>query len=536
VERIVTRFFCALAFAAVLAVVAAPVAGFVVYAVLAGDVQAARDQMPGASALLERAGMTALVAAAAGMGALAAGVPAALLVERTGAWRGRSAARVLMLLPLAIPPYLHAVAWIGAFGGGGAASGWLFSPLGTSLVLASALWPCAAWAAGAGLRSVDPRLEAAARLAAGPWAALRRVTLPLAARHAVSGALLAALLASAEVGVPAIFGTPTLAAEIYLPFSAFRNPAPALPLAVVLLTVQAALAAAALAPFRAPRGETAMAGASALLPAGKRTLLLLIPAAAGIAMGLILPVAALVRGLGSPAAMARAWEDGASDLGRTLGLAAAGAAAATALALAARLAFGVKAGSRDFRRPGMGLLRGAVAAPAFAAFALPGAVVGIGLIFLYNRPGLPGAVYGSAAIIALAYAARCFWIPWAGLGAAMGTQGTRGVEAARVAGLPAWRVAMGVRLPALRGEIAGFGALAFLFCFGELGSVLVVYPPGVDVLPRRIFDLIHYGYDAGVAGLSLLAAGTAVAAAAFGAWAAETATKARRHQGRTKNC
>lgn len=544
------RATAAVSLAAIAWMVVFPLAAFVAYGFAAGMEPGAgaklARQLPPAGALLAHVGMTLGIGLAAGAGALAIGLPTALLLERTGAWRGRGLARALTLVPLAVPPYLHAVAWIGLFGGiggvgggeGGGGAGmavfgsgaaWLFSPWGTILVLVSALWPCVAWAAAAGLRSLDPRQEEVARLAAGPWGALRRVTLPLTARHAAAGALFAAVLATAETGVPALFGTPTLAADVYTGFSTYYNPFTALVLSAGLLAIQGVAAAAAFATFRTPHGEPPATRDTPALLGGLRGLPLLVPAAAGLAAGLAVPLVSFAAGLaprtgGGPApltAFARAWEAGAGDLGRTLGLALAGAAAATLLALAARLALS-RGGESSRPAPpvegGLGALGFLISGSAFAAFALPGAAVGIGMIFLYNREGLPGAVYGSAAIVALAYTARCFFIPWAGLGIAMAAQGGKGVEAARVAGLPWWRTTAGVRVPAMRAEIGGFFVLAFLFCFGELGSVLLVHPPGVDVFPWRIFDLVHYGYDATVAALGLMAVGTVVATVGIASW------------------
>jgi iron(III) transport system permease protein len=516
-----------LGLAAVALLVALPLAAFVLYGLAGGGV-GAPPPLPGAAVVASRLGLTLLVGAAVGAGALALGIPVALLLERTGRWRGRRLARALVLAPLVVPPYLHAIAWLGLVAGpaaagadalapgpsavapmAGAGASWIFSPLGTILVLVAALWPCAAWAAAAGLRAVDPGAEEAALLAAGRGAALRRVTLPLAARHAAAGALLAAVLAMAETGVPAIFGTPTLAAEVYARFAAFYDAGGALVLALVQ-AAPAALAAAAAARLL-PAGP-ALAGAAGPRPAGAPTLVagaglaaLLVPAAAGLGAGLLLPLGSLAASLG-PApfgALAGAWSSGAGDLARTLALAGAGAAVATGLALALRLALGLDRGLRPARL--------AAGAAAFSGFALPGAAVGIGLIAAYNRPGLPGLVYGSAAVVVLAYVARALWIPWTGLGAGLRALGPGPSEAARLAGLPWWRTALGVQAPALRAETAAFFALAFLFCYGELGSVLLVHPPGVDVLPWRLFDLVHYSYDSTVAALGLMSVAASVA-------------------------
>ena len=56
----------------------------------------------------------------------------------------------------------------------------------------------------------------------------------------------------------------------------------------------------------------------------------------------------------------------------------------------------------------------------------------------------------------------------------------------------------------LRDGLAAAFVIVFILTMGELGVTLLVVPPGVETLPVRIYNLMHYGADAAVAALSLI--------------------------------
>ncbi|HEX2755863.1 MAG TPA: ABC transporter permease subunit, partial [Candidatus Limnocylindrales bacterium] len=119
--------------------------------------------------------------------AVIGGTVVALATER-GGLPGRSWLRAGILLPLLCPPFVTAFGWTRAYGPRGLADQiagievpGLYGPLGIVLVLAVSAMPLA-WliVAGALASRVEPDVERAARAAgAGPWTAIRTVTLPL---------------------------------------------------------------------------------------------------------------------------------------------------------------------------------------------------------------------------------------------------------------------------------------------------------------------------------------------------------------------
>src|SRR5215218_9388870 len=129
-------------------------------------------------------------------GACAAGVPLGIVLGRTDLHL-RYTFAIVFTIPLAIPPYISAVAWTDILGRE-VMSGFA----GCVAVLVPALMPIVLLSTISIVRGVDPALEEAARLACGWREVLRRITLPLVLRDIVFAVALVFLLSIGEFGVP----------------------------------------------------------------------------------------------------------------------------------------------------------------------------------------------------------------------------------------------------------------------------------------------------------------------------------------------
>ena len=136
-------------------------------------------------------------------------------------------------------------------------------------------------------------------------------------------------------------------------------------------------------------------------------------------------------------------------------------------------------------------------------FAVPGTVFGVALILLWNRPALT-AVYASAGIILIGYAAH--YTPLAALAIRVSLRAiSAGVEdAARVAGVPWTRMMRGVLLPLLAPAAGTAWALTFVFCLRDLDLVMTLHPPGFETLPTRLYTLMANSADAVTAALAIV--------------------------------
>jgi iron(III) transport system permease protein len=137
-------------------------------------------------------------------------------------------------------------------------------------------------------------------------------------------------------------------------------------------------------------------------------------------------------------------------------------------------------------------------------FAVPSTIVGVGLIGLWNRPGLPGAVYGTDFMFLLGYLAR--FVPIAALALAASTRyvPVSHEEAAAVSGAGWIRTMWRILLPQIRLALAASWVIVFVLAFGELGVSVLVAPPGEATLPIRIYTIIANTPASHLAVLALL--------------------------------
>jgi molybdate transport system permease protein len=157
------------------------------------------------------------------------GIALGLLVARYHG-PGRGALDTVLSLPLVLPPTAVGIGLLELFGGRSPVGRWLaahgievvFTWRGVLLATAVISFPLLLRSAATAFAEVDPRLVGLARtLGAGPAGAFLRVTLPLAWRGVLAGAVLAFARALGEFGATVIVAgnipgrTQTLALAIF---------------------------------------------------------------------------------------------------------------------------------------------------------------------------------------------------------------------------------------------------------------------------------------------------------------------------------
>jgi len=144
---------------------------------------------------------------------------------------------------------------------------------------------------------------------------------------------------------------------------------------------------------------------------------------------------------------------------------------------------------------------------ALAALFIPGAVLGIGLVRLFNHPGISGYIYNSPIILFIGQALRFFplamLIQWVFLKAIPRIYDDMVV----VDGLSVRQAITHIHFPICIRPLSGCWLIGFLWCIGELDTSIIVCPPGLTTLPVRIFTMMHYGIYGEVAVACLVLGG-----------------------------
>ncbi|WP_225334204.1 ABC transporter permease [Halomicrobium urmianum] len=453
----------------------------------------------------------ALVAGVTGA-SVVLGVPLAILTVQTDLpfrrfWTVTSA------LPLVIPSYIGAFAFVSAFGPHGLLAdliGVELPPIyglhGTVFVLTLFTYPYVFLTTRAALLSFDGTVvEAARSLNHTRWEAFKRVTLPQITPGIAAGALLVALYALSDFGTPAIMKYDVFTRMIYNEFRGSR-----LDYAAVLSFLLLAMALAVLAvESRINAGrDGAYVSRGARRPGeiklGKWKAPALLFCALVATLCLLLPVGILllwlVRGGEGYAAggftfeMVYAWN--------SVSL----AAAAAAVCAVAALPLAYLSARSDSR---IGSLPDRMS---YVGYAVPGVVLGLALVYLGLR--YVPFLYQSVVLLGFAYVVR--FLPQA-----VGTTKSSllqvdpsYVEAARSLGYPPLSAFRRVVLPLVAPGIVAGGALVFLTTMKELPATLMLRPTGFETFVTYIWlvrDAGYYGQAAvpalvlvAVSGLSML--------------------------------
>jgi len=399
------------------------------------------------------------------------GVGLAVLATRTNV-PGRRLLAVTAALPLAIPSYVAAFAWISAFP---SVSGFA----GTVLVLTACCYPYVYLPVAAAMRRIDPAVEEVARsLGRSPWNTFWSVTARQLRPAAASGALLVALYALSDFGAPSLLRFDAFTRVIHASYrSSFdRTPAAVLSLLLVAITVAITVAEA-----RTRRGSerARVGGGVARRPHTVGLGRLRWPAAtlavAVVTVALVFPIASLLYWFATGLSSGVDVPDLATSALNTFWFALLGALLCTALAVPV----GVLAAR--FRGRSTAVIEHA----SFAGHALPGIVVALALVFFGARVAQP--VYQRTPLLVLAYAV--LFVP-AAIGAvrsAVTMSPVRTEEAARSLGSTPWQVLRRVTLPLAAPGIAAGAALVLLTCMKELPATLLLRPTGADTLATSLW-------------------------------------------------
>ncbi len=476
-------------------------------------------------------GATAVFAlCSAALGLTIGGVLAFLFVRTDLPFR-----RVLLLLsltPLLVPGILMTFAWIFLASPRAGILNGLLEPVvgpealnvfgmgGMVFVESLRLAPIAMLVLAGALRAVDPSLEESATVSGvGRLTVLRRVTLPLLRPAIAATGLLLTLLAIESFDVPVLLGIPgdvrVVTSGIWASYQRSAGELGSVAAGGTLLLVLTVLGTIALA--AATRGRRRFEtigrghGTDRRLPLGRWRAPALIVVLSYLGLAVALPLAALVWMSTQPYlapvsgdALARSSLDGyravfqeeatRDAIVHSLAYAIGAATLITAVALGITwLAARSQARGRRL-----------VEVLAFAPIAVPGLVLGAGILVLYVR--LPVEVYGTAAVLVVAY--LTLYLPHAVRfqGAGMSQVGREVEEAATASGVRRIPTLTRITLPLIAPSVAAAWVVALLLSLYDVAASLLLYAPDTEVIGVRLWELYEAGSFRDLAALGIVCA------------------------------
>lgn len=422
--------------------------------------------------------------------ALLIGAPVGIILARCNP-RRVWLARMIFAVPLVLPSYVLGLAWIVLFDEH--TSVWVYGIPAAVVVLGFSLYPIVMLATEAAVRSVSARLEEAGELAASPARVFKNITLPLIATALSASLLIVFVLAVSDFAVPGVLRVRVYTTEVFTAFAALYDFRLATTLAAPLAGVAALASVSALRFGRRPltgrtnRGQSGRRWSDFAQQVAVACMTIVATAMVG------LPIASVVlEARGGRTAYIAGVSLGA--LRNTVVWSAAGASVV--------LLIGTVLGY--WRRKADPRAAHFAEALWVTLFAVPGTIVGIGIIALWNRPGILGDIYRTGAIVILAYVSR--FLP---IGTLLCSAFLRRVpvgveEAASMCGASWARTLIRIVIPMSRDGLTAVWLIMFILMFGDVALAILVSPPGESNLGVRAYTFIANSPPGDVARLAVI--------------------------------
>ncbi|HBM2966779.1 TPA: iron ABC transporter permease [Klebsiella michiganensis] len=435
---------------------------------------------------------------------------------------------LLFLIPFLTPPYIAALSWMLMLQSHGylqQLTGWdlndlLFSRIGIVLVMTLNIFPVVYFAVSRSLLASGQRLAIVARVhGASAWRAFWHITLPMLSPALAAGMLLAFTLAIEEYGVPAALGARAglvmLTVGIEKKLADWPVDLPGASLLSLLLIAVALLAWWLQKRLTGDKEVTSVTGKpgensgaelgwltlpAVLVMAGVGGLAVVMPGASMVLTSLMSTLSGGIHAdnvtLRHFAALFAQQGDALSALATSLSLALASAGVVGLVGLlAAWLVVVQKIKGSAF-----------VDALSLLPAALPGVVVGVGLILLWNQPFWPVSPYNTWFMLLLSYC--CLLLPWPVryVSSALRQLGNNLEPAARVHGATALQALRLIVLPLVFPALLAAMLMVFAVASRELVTSLLLAPAGtqtVSVFIWRQFEQGSAGEGMAMASLTL---------------------------------
>jgi len=465
-------------------------------------------------------------------------VPLAWAVSRTD-MPGCRVVKVMVLAAFVTPPYLGAIGWILLagpnagwlnrlwVGATGASSGLfdIYSFAGLAFIISLYSFPYLFIFVSSALDVVSSEMEDAANvLGAGIWRTMRKITLPMVLPAILGGAIVTFLEAIALYGSPALIAIPARFNVVTTTLLQFFSPpvraevAAAYAIPLLLITVVLFLVQRRLLRRRGFIALTGKGGERRTIELGRFRWVMFAYAVLILSLCVVLPYAAL-----SQAALAKAWGRGWSFDNLTLhnfyyllfvhetagqsvlnSFIYAGAAAFLAIGLSLAIAYIVNRRLLPFA--------GVLGFVAMAPFVVPGIVLAIAFYAAYAPP--PFSLYGTGAILILAFTTRFLPVGYTNAAAAIRGINPEMEEAVRILGGGRLLAVRKVMAPLMKRGLIGAWLLVFIPASRELSTAMFLYGPSTRTMSVMLMDLSEEGNFELLAALGfllLLATGVIVA-------------------------
>jgi len=426
----------------------------------------------------------------------------------------------LVLIPVLIPSYVMAGAWIHLFSPAGllnrivvglfgpAAKLSVYSVAGCGWCLGISFFPVIAIIVAAGLSELDSSLIDIARLSTGRWGVFRYAVLPQIWPHLVASVCLVIIFVLGQYGVPSLLGVNTYPVEIFAQFSAFYDIAAAVATTVPLVVLVIFLIILQRQIMRnhdyvriTPSSE---AGNPIHLDKFKHF-------ATGflVVLFIITTVLPFLSVLAYIRDFNKVWSTLQSFSGSLV-------TTSTLALLAAMVSTVIAFPIAHWLAHNQGCFTKTLDVLCWLPIAIPGTIIGLGLISLASQIPALQRNDSFGFLLLFAYIGMFTGFSIRVFQAACKRADPNIDEAAAIDCCKWWQKLFYIDIPIYLGAISVSVILVFVLVLGELNATVLLIPPGKATLSVSIDNLLHYGANATASALCLIEAGLVITAIVLG--------------------
>lgn len=406
--------------------------------------------------------------------------------------------KIVLLVPLIISPYILAVAWKDFFFIAFDKTSFITSYIGVLFVLTTIFTPLAMLIIGSALTTINAQLEDAGRMITNTKSTFFNITLPLIKPALISSFTLIFIFSISEFSVPAFFGVDVFTTEIFTQFSAFYNHTLAILQATLLILICVLLLLSekkylADAPFFTIGNKGASHTFYNLKNSNCLSQLFLF---GWLFISVIFPFLTLLTQSfkGGWANFTKAFTLLLPTFGNSIAMAFTGALLIVFIGFT--VAYYTHRHTKSPLAKSFNWLM-------LIVFAIPSTVFGISLIKFYNQPAFT-FIYASYAIILIGYVGKYSFISTKLIGNAIKQIPNSLEEAAQMEGISFSVRLRKIILPLLLPALFVSFVVSFIFSLGELGTTIMVYPPGTEIMPIKVFTIMANAPQAITSSMTLL--------------------------------
>ncbi len=397
--------------------------------------------------------------------------------------RFRGFFKIALLIPLFISPYILAVAWKDLFYLVFGDVSFISSNFGVILVLTTIFTPLSMLIIGGAFSSINAQLEEAGFVITNRRSVILKITMPLIKHALISSFVLVFIFSISEFSVPAFFGVKVLTTEIFTQFSAFYNHSLAILQSALLIFICIILLFSegkyiTDASFLSV-GSKGMKNQSYNIKRWNNiglTILVVWFLITVVLPFIVLFIQSFKEGTSK---FIQAFELLLPTFGSSIGLAFFGAMIIVFVGFTAAFFSARQTGKIGSTFDWLLLF----------IFAIPSTIFGISLIKFYNQPMLD-LIYSSYIIILIAYMGKFSFISSKLIGNAIRQIPKSLEEAAIIQGISPYNRLISIWIPLVMPSLFISFMISFIFSLGELGTIIMIYPPGTEIMPIKVFTIM----------------------------------------------